>query len=235
MRRSLILTLTAVLILGLTALAFAQRAKKPKAETPKAKTELKLSDEQKERLKDIRRQAAKEQIRLNADRKLAHLELQELLEVDQPNQAALDRQIQRLAELNGQLTKSKLQSRIASGSILSKEQKAEMRKMMANRAKMKMRGHQRMKLRMHKAPRGRSPMMFRGQGRPMGMEWEEAAPAPEPEAIEMGIMEEMEGMEGFEPFAFFETDDMGPFEWEFGEMTPMPDFPAPPADDEGWQ
>jgi Spy/CpxP family protein refolding chaperone len=233
MRRSLILTLTAVLILGLTALAFAQRAKKPKAEAPKAKAELKLSDEQKEKMQAIRRQAAKEQIRLSADRKLAHLELQELLEAETPNQAAIDRQVQRLAELNAQMTKSKLQSRIAAGSVLTKEQKAGMRKMMANRMKMRM--HQRMKvLRMHRAPGGRGPaMMFRGKGRPMGMESEMPGEAPAPEAVEMGL--EMEGMEGFEPFAFFETDDMEPFEWELEEMAPMPDFPPPPADDEGWQ
>jgi|GEM_PF-5467795 len=178
MKRILVATTVTALVLGLTLTALAQR-KKVKREEPKMKAELKLSDEQKQKLSAIHRQSAKERIRLNAERQIAHIELQELLQSDRPDQAAVDRKIDQLAELDRQSTQNRLQSRVASRSVLTKEQWAAL-KGKIGRGMMKHRQHRIKMFRFHGPHRGFGP----APGRPMGdesFEWEEAMPE---EAVE---------------------------------------------------
>lgn len=235
MKRFLVLSTVTALVLGLTLTALAQR-KKPKPEESKKQSELKLSDEQKQKLAAIHQQGAKERIRLNAERQIGHIELQELLQADQPNQAALDRKIDQLADLNRQLTQNRLQSSVASRSILSKEQWAALKGKMGKR--MMKRGQHRVKMFRFKGP-GRSfgPGMGPGSGpaRPMGdesFESEEAMPG------EMGEIED------FEQFGFLAPSEIGgaeepEFDIDFHSFEAEPEFemdfqPSEPSGN-GWQ
>ena len=195
MRRVLVATTVTALVFGLTLTALAQR-KKAKTEESKMKAELKLSDEQKQKLSAIHRQSAKERIRLNAERQIAHIELQELLQADRPDQGTIDQKIDQLAELDRQLTQNRLQSRVASRSVLTKEQWAAL-KGKIGKGMMKHRQHRIKTFRFHGPRRGFGPGMGPGPGVPgrrMGdesFEWEEATP------------EESAEFEDFEPFGFF--------------------------------
>lgn len=226
MRRVLVATTVTALVLGLTLTALAQR-KKAKSEESKMKAELKLSDEQKQKLQSIHRQSAKERIRLNAERQIAHIELQELLQADKPDQGAVDRKIDQLAELDRQLTQNRLQGRVASRSVLTKEQWAAL-KGKVGKGMMKHRQHRIKMFRFHGPRRGFGPGMSPGvPGRRMGdesFEWEEAAP------------EEASEFDGFEQFSFL--DEPG-FEMEFPPLEVEREFEmnffTPEPSEEGWQ
>ncbi|HXF49157.1 MAG TPA: Spy/CpxP family protein refolding chaperone [Verrucomicrobiae bacterium] len=226
MRRLLVATTVTALVLGLTLTALAQR-KKVKTEESKMKAELKLSDEQKQKLQSIHRQSAKERIRLNAERQIAHIELSEILQADRPDQGTIDRKIDQLAELDRRLTQNRLQSRVASRSVLTKEQWAVL-KGKIGKGMMKHR-QQRIKMfRFHGPRRGFGLGMGPGvPGRRMGdesFEWEEAAP------------EEAAEFDEFDQFSFL--DEPG-FEMEFPplevEQELEMNFPIPTPSGEGWQ
>ncbi len=225
MKRFLVLTTVSALVLGLALTTLAQR-KQAKPEESKKKAELKRSDEQKQKLAAIHRQSAKERIRLNAEKQIAHIELQELLQTDQPSQTALDRKIDQLADLNRQLTQNRLHSSVASRSILTKEQWAAW-KHKAGKKMMKHRQH-RVKMFRFKGPgRGFGPGMGTGPARLMGdesFEGEEAMP------------EETAEMDEFEQFGFFEKPD---FDVDFHPFEAEPEFemnfqPSEPSEG-GWQ
>lgn len=227
MKRILVATTVTALVIVLAMTALAQR-KKAKVEESKMKAELKLSDEQKQKLQEIHRQSAKERIRLHAERQIAHIELSELLQFDRPVQAAIDRKIDQLAELDRQLTQNRLQGRVASRSVLTKEQWAAL-KGKIGKGMMRHRQQRMRMFRFHGPRHGFGPGMGPGpaSGRPMGdesLEWEESAPE---EAVEM---------EDFEQFGFL--DEPG-FEMKFPpfevEREFEMNFPIPPPSEEGWQ
>jgi Spy/CpxP family protein refolding chaperone len=240
----------AVLVLGVSLTANAQR-KKTKPEEPKKKIEnpersrgmeLNLSGEQKQKLAQIRRQAVKERIRLNADMQIARLELREMLEADQSNQTMLDRKIEQLSGLHSQLAKNRLQSTIASRSVLTKEQRMMARQKMGKRMA-KMHGTQRMRVfRFRRGPGGPGDgpgmMMFQKRGKPMGMEPgepmdEEFEPMENEDFEGFGILK---GTESFEFEDFAELDAFEPFDFEgFDELVPMLDFRSVQPEDDGWQ
>lgn len=231
MKRILVLTTVSALVLSLALPALAQR-KKVKPEESKKKAELKLSDEQKQKLAAIHRQGAKERIRLSAERQIAHIELQELLQAEQPNQAALDRKIDQLADLNRQLTQNRLQSSVASRSVLTKEQWAGL-KHKAGKRMMKHRQH-RVKMFRFKSPgRGFGPGFERG--RPRG---------DEPFESEEAMPDEMGELEEFEQFGFLAPNEVEGVEepesdMDFHSFEAEPEFemnfqPFEQSDD-GWQ
>ncbi|MGE5692448.1 MAG: Spy/CpxP family protein refolding chaperone, partial [Candidatus Zixiibacteriota bacterium] len=180
------------------------------------------------KLSAIHRQGAKERIRLNAERQIAHIELQELLQADRPDQAAVDRKIDQMAELDRQLTQNRLQGRVASRSVLTKEQWAAL-KGKIGRGMMKHRQHRIKMFRFHGLRRGFGPGMGPGPapGRRMGdesLEWEEGTP------------EEAAEFDGFNQFSFL--DEPG-FEMEFppfeAEQEFEMNFSTPPPSEEEWQ
>ena len=231
----LVLTTVLAMVLSLTLTALAQRKKAKPAES-KQPAELKLSDEQKQKLAAIHGQGAKERIRLNAERQIAHIELQELLQADQPNQAALDRKIDQLADLNRQLTKNQLKSLVASRSVLTQEQWAARKQKMGKR--MMQHRHHRLKMFRFKDPtRGFGPGMGSGYApaRPRGGEsFEMEEPLPD----ERGDVDEFEqlgflvpsGVAGVEEPDF--VRELHPFETD-----PELEMGSPPSEpaDEGWQ
>ncbi|MCI0331187.1 MAG: Spy/CpxP family protein refolding chaperone [candidate division Zixibacteria bacterium] len=233
MKRTLVATTVTALVLSLALTVWAQR-KKVKPEESKMKAELKLSDEQKQKMAAIHRESAKERIRLFAERQIAHIELRELMQADQPDQSAIDRKIDQVAELDRQLTQNRLQSRVASRSVLTKEQWAALKGKMGKRM-MKHRLH-RMKMFHFKGPgHGIGPEMGPGPGRPMGdesLEWKEEVPE------EAGEMEEFEHF-GFLPPSGLEEVEAPDFDMDFHSFEADPEFemefhPSEPSD-EGWQ
>jgi Spy/CpxP family protein refolding chaperone len=228
MKRIFVATTVTALVLGLTLTALAQR-KKAKVEESKMKAELKLSDEQKEKLAAIHRQSAKERIRLHAERQIAHIELSELMHADRPDQGTIDRKIDQLAELDRQLTQNRLQGRVASRSVLTKEQWAAL-KGKVEKGMMKHRQHRMKMFRFHGPRRGFGPGMGPGPGVPgrrMGdesFEWEEAAP------------EEAAEFDDFDQFSFLDEPD---FEMEFPPLEVEREFemnfPTPAPSGEEWQ
>ncbi len=227
MKRFLVAIAITALVLSLALSAFAQR-KKERTEEPKNKAELKLSDEQKQKLSVIHRQSAKERIRLNAERQIAHIELSELLQSDRPDQGAIDRKIGQLAELSRQLTQNRLQGRVASRSVLTKEQWAAL-KGKIGKGMLKHR-QQRMKMfRFKGLGRGFGPGMGPGPapGRPMGDESFEREEAVPEEAAEMEV---------FDQFGFLDEPefDMEIPSFEAEQEFEM-DFQIPAPSEEGWQ
>ncbi|MGH8003149.1 MAG: Spy/CpxP family protein refolding chaperone [Limisphaerales bacterium] len=225
MKRFLVLTAVSALVLSLALTALAQR-KKAKPEESKNKAELKLSDEQKQKLAAIHRQSAKERIRLNAERQIAHIELQELLQADQPNQTAIDRKIDQLADLNRQLTQNRLQSSVASRSVMTKGQWAALKGKMGKRM-LKHRQHRVKMFRFQGPRRGFGPGMGPGPARPMG---------DEPFESEEAMPDEMAEMDNFEQFGLVEEPD---FDMDFHPFEAEPElelnFQRSESSDDGWQ
>jgi Spy/CpxP family protein refolding chaperone len=84
--------------------------------------ELDLTDAQRARLADIREQHLRTAIPLQAELRLAHLELGKLLRGDKPEVGAVDRQIDRIAELRGTLMKNHVTGMLESRAVLTSAQ-----------------------------------------------------------------------------------------------------------------
>lgn len=84
--------------------------------------ELELTDAQRSRLADIREQHLKTAIPLQGELRLAHLELRKLLRGDKPEVGAVDRQIDRIAELRGTLMKNHVTGMLESRAVLTPTQ-----------------------------------------------------------------------------------------------------------------
>ncbi len=231
MKRIVVLTTVSALILGLALTALAQR-KKARMEEPEKKVEnaeqgrkgeLNLSDEQKQKLAAIHRQEAKERIRLNAERQIARIELQELLQSDRPDQAAVDRKIDQLADLNRQMTQNRLHSLLASRSVLTKEQWAALHQKMEKR--MMTRGRERMKI-----------LRFRGLGRGFGPEMGPGYPMGDESLDEEAMPEEAAGTNDFDQLGAVEEPD---FDMDFHPFEAEPEIEmniqTPAPSEEGWQ
>jgi Spy/CpxP family protein refolding chaperone len=234
MKRVLVATTVTALVLGLALTALAQR-KKAKSEEPKMKAELKLSDEQKQKLAAIHRQGAKERIHLNAERQIAHIELQELLQSDRPDQGAVDRKIEQLADLNRQLTQNRLQGSVASRSILSKEQWAALKHKMGKRMMVKRGPHRNMRIFRFRGP-------DRGFGSGMGPGGSASPMEKESFDVKTPMPDEMGEVEVFDQFGFLEGSEfdmeLPPFEEEPAfeiERDLEMDFAPPEPIEEGWQ
>lgn len=225
MKRVFVAATVSALVLGLTLSGYAQR-RKAKPEEPQKPAELKLSEEQKEKLAAIHREGAKEQIRLGAERRIAQMELQELLQSDRPDQTAVGRKIDQLADLNRQMTENRLHHAAEARSVLTREQWNALHRRMARG--MMFRNRERMRILRFRGPGGPfHPGMGPGSGgRPMGDEsFQPGNPTPE----DMSRLDEFDGL-GFlqpgDPEDFNPADDQPLIE----EQAP----PSPPTDD-NWQ
>jgi Spy/CpxP family protein refolding chaperone len=81
--------------------------------------ELDLTDTQRSRLADIREQHLKAAIPVEAELRLARLELGKLLRADKPEVGAVDRQIDRITELRGTLMKNHVTGMLESRALLN--------------------------------------------------------------------------------------------------------------------
>lgn len=93
------------------------------ATPPDLQQELGLSEEQAGQLRSLRFEAAKSGLQARTDVKLKHLELQQLLQSDEPNQAAIDKALRGLSDAQYALMKNGVQHQLAMRQVLTAEQR----------------------------------------------------------------------------------------------------------------
>jgi len=96
---------------------------------PDLEAELGLSDEQVTQLEALRSEAAKSGLRARTDMQLKHMELEELLEADQPNEAAIQSKLRELSDTRHTLMQQRITNRLAMRRVLTTEQRAKWNKM----------------------------------------------------------------------------------------------------------
>jgi Spy/CpxP family protein refolding chaperone len=88
--------------------------------------ELGLTDDQTKRLRELRLQAQKSAIRSRADLETKQLELQELLNAQTPDRAAIDRTIREIGEQHATQMKADIDMRLGLQSVLTPDQRKKM-------------------------------------------------------------------------------------------------------------
>lgn len=115
--------------------------------------QLGLSDEQVSKLRALGRDAAKAGIRTRSELAIQRMELEELLEADEPDRAAIDRKLRQLSEVRDALQRVRIEHRLAFRQVLTPEQRTKARTLL--RQRLHKRFQERGPMR-HHGPRGRS-------------------------------------------------------------------------------
>ncbi len=131
MKRKLLLLMTAVIMLGST--AYAQRGPSGIFE------DLNLTDDQQQRIDDLRYQHRKAMIKRKAELEEAKLEFRRIMRnVEIDEKAALERH-NKMSSLKAEMAQSKVKQKLAIRKVLNKEQTEKLLK--ARRGKERSRGH----------------------------------------------------------------------------------------------
>ena len=85
--------------------------------------ELDLSKEQQEKIADLREKQAYRAIRMRADLQSARLDLRRLMRAEKADRVAINRQIDRLAQMRAELAKARVGTMLDIRSLLSPEQR----------------------------------------------------------------------------------------------------------------
>ena len=88
---------------------------------------LKLSDTQKDRMRDIHDRQRRESIRARADLEIAALDLRKLVDNDRPDRAAINAQIDKMAARRADLRKAEVGSMIEAREVLTAQQRQQMK------------------------------------------------------------------------------------------------------------
>jgi Spy/CpxP family protein refolding chaperone len=91
--------------------------------------ELDLTDAQHERLADIRTRHLKAAIPIEADLRLAELDLEQLTRADRPDAQAVDRQIDRISGLRASLMKNRMAGMLEGRAVLTPIQQKKLREL----------------------------------------------------------------------------------------------------------
>ncbi len=91
---------------------------------------LDLSKEQQSELRDLHTAYKKDMIRKKADREIAEIDLQELIEQDDPDLDAVEEQLREIASLEAQTKYAWVKLLVDAKSLLTEKQKAEFKKLM---------------------------------------------------------------------------------------------------------
>jgi Spy/CpxP family protein refolding chaperone len=94
-----------------------------------AMAELNLTDEQREKLSSLREQRMKAAIPIEADLKLAQIDLQKLLRNDTPDKTAVSRQADRISALRASLMKNRLSGMLEARAVLTPEQQKKLKEL----------------------------------------------------------------------------------------------------------
>jgi Spy/CpxP family protein refolding chaperone len=116
----LVVVLMGVLVLAFS-LAYAQAPGPGRGRMEKAE-ELKLTDDQKEGVKEIQYNFKKNAIGLRAELKTSRLELRHLLMQDNPNQKEISKLVDMIADAQKKLLKNQVDKKLALKEILTPEQ-----------------------------------------------------------------------------------------------------------------
>ncbi|HEY6866059.1 MAG TPA: Spy/CpxP family protein refolding chaperone [Candidatus Eisenbacteria bacterium] len=84
--------------------------------------ELDLSKEQRDKIAELRDKQQRSTIRARADLQTARLDLRRLIRADKPDRAAIDRQIDRMAQIRSEMQKSRVAMMLDMRSVLTPEQ-----------------------------------------------------------------------------------------------------------------
>ena len=137
--------------------------------------DLGLTEEQQTKLRALHFESAKGRLQTRTNLQLRRLELQELLEQDEPNQAELDKRIKALTDAQGAATRQHIEHRMAFRRVLTPEQRTKLR----NTVRQHMR-HRMMRFR----EGGEGRMRMHGPGGE-GFQWRERRPERPPEPPEL--------------------------------------------------
>lgn len=137
--------------------------------------ELGLTEEQQTKLRALHFESAKSGLQAHTNLRLRQLELQELLEQDEPNQAELDKRIKALTDAQGAATRQRIEHRMAFRRVLTPEQRTKLRSTMREHMR-----HRVMRFR----EGGEHRMRMRGPGGE-GFQWRERRPERPPEPPEL--------------------------------------------------
>ena len=90
---------------------------------------LDLSEEQRKQIKSVRREAARKHIQQQADVGLAHLDLQALMEAEEPNRKEIHAQLKKIAKLQGDMRITQVDQRLDIRELLTPDQRQKAKKM----------------------------------------------------------------------------------------------------------
>ncbi|HTR81003.1 MAG TPA: periplasmic heavy metal sensor [Bacteroidota bacterium] len=160
----------ALLIVGCFGLGFAQgETPRPRMEKPMARmgrfdmlAKLKLTDEQKSKMKDIKFETTKKGIDLRAKLALSKLELGRLVSADEPDKAEIEKKMNEIASNKVALDMNKLNGWFEVNKILTPEQQKIWHRVLARRVMARMAEHR-------EGPMRRMERGHRGAMMPGGM------------------------------------------------------------------
>jgi len=130
--------------------------------------ELGLTEEQQTQLRALHFESAKSGLQTRTNLALRRLELEELLQQDEPNAAELDKRIRALTDAQGAATRQRIEHRMAFRRVLTPEQRAKLRTVV--------RHHMRQRVMRFREGGG---MRMRGPGGE-GFQWHQRRPGPPP-------------------------------------------------------
>lgn len=100
---------------------------------PAVLKELAITAEQRQKLEDIRFNTEKESIQRRAAMQVRRMELQRLVDADNPDRAAVDRTIQEVAQEEAAIMRATINARLNAKAVLSAEQRAKLVQLRQNR------------------------------------------------------------------------------------------------------
>jgi len=162
----------------------------PMFDDPQLQEQLGLTNEQMEKLRGIGRDTMKKSIQNRAALRVKQMELNELLEADTPDRAAVEKKVREMSDLQATMLRSRVDTRLAFAGTLTPEQRTKLRTLARQRMRSRMmergwgRGEfgmrgQRFRHRGFRGPGARG-FGFRGPGYGFGPRWQQppAPPAP---------------------------------------------------------
>lgn len=118
-------TLLLATLIAFTSLSYGQQMKRPgrgQQAPQKMMQELNLTDEQADKMKELRLDHESDMIDLQASLKKQKLEMRKLMGEDQPNKKKIYTQIEKINDVDVKIQKEKVDHRLAVRSILTEEQ-----------------------------------------------------------------------------------------------------------------
>jgi Spy/CpxP family protein refolding chaperone len=104
-------------------------------ENEQVRTELGITDQQAERLRQIAVDTEKSAVRTRAEIAVRNMELRELLRADKPEREAVMKKVQEISDLRGQIMKQHMESLLATKTVLTPEQQRKMRARLEHRGR----------------------------------------------------------------------------------------------------
>jgi Spy/CpxP family protein refolding chaperone len=104
-------------------------------ENERMRTELGITDQQADRLRQIAVDTEKFTVKTRAEIVVRNMELRELLRADKPEREAVMKKVQEISDLRGQIMKQRIDSLLATKAALTPEQQKKMRAFLEHRGR----------------------------------------------------------------------------------------------------